>query len=138
MQQQDSTDVYIQRCFETCHKFAIGLDTALFGQDHVLACCVRFSFDNRLEQLPLFYSVCDSSTGCDLATFVFNRLKGMSIPFSKLTALSTDGASNMIGRINGLFANFKKMVQQELWSVPCPLVQVWCLAHRLNLVTGIS
>ena len=58
----------------------------------------------------------------------------MNIPFPKLTALSTDGASNMIGHVNELFHNFKMLVQQELGSVPCALVQVWCLAHRLNLV----
>ena len=129
-----STDIYAQSCFETCQRFSIGLDTALFGQDHVLACSVRFAFDNRLEQFPLFFSVCDASTGQNLASFIFTRLKQINAPFSKLVSLSTDGASNMVGRFNGLFQCFKTLVQQEHGTIPCAISQVWCLAHRLNLV----
>ena len=55
-----ATDEVVQRCFDTCEFFSIALDTSLFGQDHVLVCTVRFAFDNKLEQFPLFVSVCDS------------------------------------------------------------------------------
>ena len=126
--------MYVRQCFEVCQKFSIGLDTTLFGQDHVLACSVLFTFSNHIEQLPLFYSVCDASTGHGLASFVFDRLKQMNVPFIKLVSLSTDGASNMIGHLNWMFPNFKRLVQRELGIVPCELVHVWCLAHRLNLV----
>ena len=124
----------ISRCFETCNKFSIALDTALFGQDHVLMSSVRFSFDAHLEQMPLFFSVRDASTGHDLAVFVFNRLKQMNAPLSKLASVSTDGASNMMGHDNGMFSCFKRLVQQDLGQVPCFLNNVWCFAHRLNLV----
>ena len=40
----------------------------------------------------------------------------------------------MVGRFNGLFQCFKTLVQQELGTVHCAISQVWCLAHRLNLV----
>ena len=129
-----STDIVVQSCFETCQKFSLALDTALFGQDHVLECSVRFSFMDHLEQFPLFFTVCDASTGHDLASLVFNRLRRLNAPFHKLVSISTDGASNMVGQYNGMFQCFKSLVQQELGSVSCSLTQVWCLAHRINLV----
>ena len=95
---------------------------------------VRFSFDTHLEQFPLFFTVCDASTGQDLAAFVFNRLKQMNAPLSKLVSLSTDGASCMIGQDNGMFSCFKRLVQQDIGPVNCDINHVWCLAHRLNLV----
>ena len=132
--QKDSTEVYLQSCFESCEKYSIALDTALFGQDHVLACSILFAFSDSLEHLPLFFSVCDASTGQELASFVMNRLKRMDAPLSKLVSLSTDGARNMMGHTNGLFACFKRLFQQEIGTMTCSLVQVWCVSHRLNLV----
>ena len=132
--QRQTTDVFVQSCFETCKKYSIALDSAQFGQDHVLMCSVRFSFDHHLEQCPLFLSVCDASTGHDYSSFVFDRLKAMNAPLTKLVSVSTDGASCMIGQANGMFSCFKRLVQQDLGSVPCSMVHIWCLAHRLNLV----
>ena len=82
----------------------------------------------------LVFSVCDASTGQNLASFIFNRLKQINAPFSNLFSLSTGGASNMVGRFNGLLQCFKTLVQQEHGTIPCAISQVWCLAHRLNLV----
>ena len=134
LRHMDDTDVVIQSCFGSCEWFSIALDTALFGQDHVLTCTARFAFKNRIVQFPLFMCVCCASTGEELAAFVFNRLKQINAPFSKLSSIATDGASNMIGQAKGMVPRFKRLVRQELGTVPSPIQHVWCLAHRLNLV----
>ena len=128
------TDVFTQNCFDTCEFFSIALDTSRFGQDHVLVCTARFSFQDHLEQFPLFVSVCDASTGEELADYVIYRLKRFNAPLSKLVSIATDGAHNMVGQFNGLATILKRLVQREL-GVDTPTFQhVWCLAHRLNLI----
>ena len=92
VKQHIKRDVYVDNCFATCKYFSLAIDTSLFGQEHVLACTTRFVFDKRIEQFNLFFSVCRASTGEELAQFVFDKLKGYNVPFTKLTSIATDGA----------------------------------------------
>lgn len=130
----DERDSNLRSLFESCRYFSIGLDTALFGQDHVMSCIVRFSLDDRIEQMPFFLSVCGASSGEEIAAFVFRRLKEKRVPFSKLLSIATDGASNMTGSVNGMVAHLKRMVREEAGRENCILQPLWCFAHRLNLV----
>ena len=130
----DERDSKVHALFEECRYFSIRLDTALFGQDNVMSCTVRFAFDDRIEQLPLFLSVCQASSGEEMAEFVYGRLKEKHIPFSKLLSFATDGASYMVGSTNGIVARVRRMVQSEAGRDNCIFQQVWCFAHRLNLV----
>ena len=134
VRQTNKTDSNIQALFESCRYFSIGLDTALFGQDHVMSCTVRFSLNDRVEQMPLFLSVCGASSGEEMAEFVFRRLKDVNVPFSKMLSVATDGASNMVGSLNGMVVHIKRMVQAEVGHNNCIFQPVWCFAHRLNLV----
>ena len=128
------SDLAVRSCFDSCLYFSFALDSALFGQEHVLACTVRFTFNDRLEQFPLFMKVCGASTGEEVAAFVFDSLKVYNAQFKKLSSIATDGASAMIGQANGMISHFKRLVATELGTVGCPFNHVWCLAHRLNLV----
>ena len=128
------TDSVIRKCFDTCDYFSVALDTSLFVQDQVFVCTVRFTFKTHMEQFPLFFSVCDASTGQELAAFVFGRLQRNDVPFAKLVSVATDGAYNMLGRFNGMVSHLKRLVQQALGVVTPTFDHVWCLAHRLNLV----
>ena len=130
------SDGVVQKCFDTCEYFSISLDTSLFGQDHILVCTVRFTFKTRLEQFPLFFGVCDASTGQELADFVFRRLQRNNVPLAKLVSVATDGAHNMVGQINGMVSHLKRLVQHTLGEITPTFDHVWCLAHRLNLVIG--
>ena len=58
----------------------------------------------------------------------------MHAPFQKLSSVSTDGGSNMIGRTNGMVTHLRRMVQEECGSHTGNFHQMWCLCHRLNLV----
>ena len=111
------SDLAVRSCFDSCLFFSIALDSALFGQEHVLACTVRFTFQDRLEQFPLFMKVCDASTGEEVAAFVFNSLKVYNAQFNKLSSIATDGASAMIGKANGMISFFKRLVSTELGTV---------------------
>ena len=130
------SDGVVHKCFDTCEYFSISLDTSLFGQDHILVCTVRFTFKTRLEQFPLFFGVCDASTGQELADFVFRRLQRNNVPLAKLVSVATDGAHNMVGQINGMVSHLKRLVQHTLGEITPTFDHVWCLAHRLNLVIG--
>ena len=122
--------------FATSKYFSLAIDTALFGQEHVLSCTSRFVFDDKMEQLTLFYAVCHCSTGNELAQFVFDKLKQYDAPFEKLTSVATDGAKNMIGADNVMIPNLRRLVRKEIGSLSTPFKNVWCLAHRLNLVVS--
>ena len=63
-------DEYVADCFQRCTAFSLALDTALFGQEHIMACTVRFVFESDVEQFPLFMDVCLASTGEELASFI--------------------------------------------------------------------
>ena len=127
-------DLYVENCFETCKYFSLAVDTALFGQEHVLSCTSRFMFDDRFEQFTLFYSVCHGSTGEELGHFVYNKLKQYNVPFSKLVSVASDGAKNMIGAVNGMIPHLSRLIRQECHVDQAPFKNIWCLAHRLNLV----
>ena len=99
-----------------------------------MSCTVRFAFDDRIEQLPSFLSVCRASTGEELAEFVYGRLKEKRVPFSKMLSVATDGASNMVGSTNGIVAHLRRMVRAEAGGDNCIFQPIWCFAHRLNPV----
>ena len=123
---------------EQCLFFSISADTALFQNAHFISCITRFTFDTVIYELPLFITKCDHSSGEDLALFIFNNLKDKKAQFEKLTSISTDGASNMVGRYHGMTTNFKRLVGQYCRAnlLRSPITHsVWCFAHRLNLVT---
>ena len=107
-----------------------------FGQEHVLACFGRFTFQDCLKQFPLFFSICHASTGEEIAAFVFQMLKQMHAPFEKLSSIATDGANNMIGRDNRMTVYLKRLIQHEMGNESCYFHSIWCMSHRLNLVVG--
>ena len=123
---------------EQCLFFSISADTALFQKAHFISCITRFTFETVVYELPLFIKKCDDSSGEDLALFIFNNLKDKNAQFEKLPSLSTDGASNMVGRYNGMTTNFRRLVEQycraNLLQSPITHLVGW-FAHRLNLVT---
>ena len=46
--------------------FSIAVDSALIRRRHVLSCFVRFSFQESITQIPLFFTVCSFASGQDL------------------------------------------------------------------------
>ena len=130
----DKRNVFVEECFRGCDWFSLALDSALFGQDHVLSCIGRFTFQDTMKQFPLFFSVCYASTGDEMASFVFERLKRMRAPFSKLSSIATDGANSMIGKRNGMIAHLKRLVQNETGNDDIFFNTIRCMSHRLNLV----
>ena len=127
-------DLYVEKCFAACKYFSLAVDTALFRQDHVLSCTARFVFEDKMEQLTLFYAACHASTGDELSQFLYDKLKQFNVPFPKLVSIATDGAKNMIGAANGMVPNLNVLIKQEANTDQTPFKNVWCLAHRLNLV----
>ena len=127
-------ELEFKKSFLDCEFFALALDTALFGQEHVLSCIARFTFPDRITQTPLFYSVCEASTGEDLANFVFDRLRNENVPFEKLTCLATDGAACMTGKRNGMISLFRSLISAHHGVQHCHIGSIWCFSHRLNLV----
>ena len=78
--------------------------------------------------------MCHGTTGEELAQFLFDKLKQYNIPFEKLISLATDGAKNMMDAANGMIPRLSLLVKQENNTDQVPFKNVWCLAHRLNLV----
>ena len=105
-------DALLERQFDECEMVALALDTALFGQEHVLSCIVRLVFNDSITQFPLF-GVCHASTGEGMATYVFHMLKQKRVPFPKLSCLTTDGANNMAGKQNGMIALLKPSFSEK-------------------------
>ena len=64
-----------EKAFLDCEYFGLAFDTALFGKEHVLSCAARFTFPDKIIQTPPFYSVCEASTGEDLANSVFDKFE---------------------------------------------------------------
>ena len=134
VKQHTERDSSVETRLATCKYFSLAIDTAQFGQEHVLSCTTRTVFDEKMEQLTLFYSVCHASTGEELAHFVFDKLKQFNVPFKKLVSVATDGAKNMIGGVSGMIPILNRFVRQEVGADHTPFKNVWCLAHRLNQV----
>ena len=130
----DRRDVQLDSQFEKCEVFSLALDTALFGQEHVLSCIARLTFKDRMTQFPLFFGVCHASTGEEMATYVFHMLKRKHAPFEKLSCVTTDGANNMTGKQNGMVAHLRKLVRVETGDQTFSFPSIWCLSHRMNLV----
>ena len=127
-------DALLGRQFDECQWFSLALDTALFGQEHVLSCIVQLTNDESLTQFPLFFAVCHASTGEELATYVLHKLKQKKIPLSKLSCVTTDGANNMTGKHNGMVVHLRDMIRAEVGEQNSEFQSIWCLSHRLNLV----
>ena len=134
----EEKDTFVEECFQRCECFSLALDTALFGQEHVMSCSVRFVFESDTKQFPLFMALCYASSGEEMASFLFSKLREKKAVFSKLVSVTTDGASNMIGKDRGLFSGFCRLLKStgtlqthEISSIK----SVWCFAHRMNLVT---
>ena len=103
-----------------------------------MSCTVRFVFVNDVKQFPLFMELCHASSGEEMASFLLSKLREKKAVFSKLVSVTTDGASNMIGHERGLFACFCRLVKttDTLENDKINAIKnVWCFAHRMNLVT---
>ena len=123
---------------DDCLFFSIAVDTALFRNEDLLSCIARFSFDDKALEIPLFIVPCTVSSGKEMAVFLFQKLKERNVMFDKLVSVSTDGASNMVGKFNGMTKHFKELVEQHCRenNLVSPTIHtVWCFAHRINLLT---
>ena len=134
----EEKDVFVEDSFQKCECYSLALDTALFGQEHIMSCTVRFVFENDVTQFPLFMALCYASSGEETASFLLSKLREKKAVFSKLVSLTIDGASNMIGNERGLFACFCHLLKRtdtlEKDRIS-RIKNVWCFAHRMNLVT---
>ena len=134
----EEKDVFVESCFQRCKCFSIALDTALFGQEHIMSCTVRFVFETDIMQFPLFMALCYASSGEEMASFLLSKLTEKNAVISKLTSVTTDGASSMIGNDRGLFACLCRLLKAS-GTIEADKVDsirnVWCFAHRMNLVT---
>ena len=116
----------------------MALDSALVRNEHLLSCFARFSFKDSVLQVPVFFDVCPDQSGNGIAQFVFQKLVENNVSFEKLVSVCTDGASSMTGRLGGMITILKQLVRQHCLTRHAPFEDfstVWCLAHRLNLVT---
>ena len=138
MKDEEKSKEISKRFMTDCHFFSIAVDTALFGNEHQLSCFARYSFDSQITQLPLFFATCFVSSGKDMAQFMFDKLVEKEVEFSKLVCVSTDGATNMVGQMNGMVVNIKRLICQRCSDENVQFYDfhsVWCSAHRANLVT---
>ena len=127
-----------QRYMQDCCFFSIAIDSSLIRSQHLFSCFVRFSFEDRIVQTPLFFEVLSASTGNGIAELVFNKILEHGVQFEKLVSVSTDGAGNMVGRLSGMTRTLKELIRQHCRHAHVPFNKfhsVWCMAHRLNLVT---
>ena len=134
----EEKDTFVADCFQECRCFSLALDTALFGQEHIMSCTVRFVFDDNTTQFPLFMALCYASSGDEMASFLLSKMTEKRAVMSKLVSVTTDGASNMIGNDQGLFVCLCRQLRAS-GAVGRENVDgiknVWCFAHRMNLVT---
>ena len=131
-------DHFLEDCFQRCHYFSLALDTGLFGQEHIMSCTVRFVFETKILQFPLFMALCYASSGEEKAAFLFTKLIEKKATFSKLVSVTTDGASSMTGNEWGLLVCLRRLLTRQgiLDAERADSIKnVWCFAHRLNLVT---
>ena len=123
---------------QDCRFFSIAIDSSPIRNQHLISCFVRFSFEGRIVQTPLFFEVLSASTGNGIAELVINKLLEHGVQFEKLVSDSTDGAGNMVGRLSGMTTTLKELIRQHCTHAHVPFKEfhsVWCIAHRLNLVT---
>ena len=138
LKDEKANDSLCRRYMEECSHFSIAVDSALIRREHVLSCFIRFAFHESVLQIPLFFSVCSLKSGNDIALFLMDKLLEHGAVFGKLISVSTDGAANMNGIYNGMAACLKRLVKQQCEIRQEPVNDchdVWCFAHRLNLVS---
>ena len=135
---EERKHILCKKYMADCLFFSIAVDTALFQNEHHISCMARFSFGEKIIVAPLFITPCLVSSGNDLAIFIFNALKDKDAPFHKLVSVATDGATNMMGKYNGMTTIFNNLVVhhcREKNIQPNLIHTIWCFALRLNLVT---
>ena len=115
----DKRDDFVEESFSSCELFSLALDTALFGQEHILSCVARFVFEDKITLFPLFFNVCHASTGEEMQYFVFHKLERMRAPFEKLSAVTTDGANEMVGKQNGMVCHLLNRIRRETGNQTC-------------------
>ena len=67
--------LFRRELFPTLQVFSLALDTALFGQEHVMSCTVRFIFESDVMQFPLFMALCYATSGEEMASFLSSKLR---------------------------------------------------------------
>ena len=138
LREEEERKRLVQQHMDECSHFSLATDSALIRNEHVFSCFARFTFEDRVVQTPLFFGVFHGSTGNDIAHWAFNKILEHGPSFEKLVSISTDGASNMVGRNGGMTCALKELIRQHCASSQIPFNDfhcVWCMAHRLNLVT---
>ena len=109
----DKSDAFVEETFRGVRFVFGGVGLCLVWTRACLVLHGEIHIPRQCETIPLFFSVCHVSTGEDMASFLFQRLKQMHTPFSKLSSVVTDGANNIIGRENGMISHLKRLIQNE-------------------------
>ena len=128
----------VQQYMSDCSFFSIAIDSALIRNEHLFSCFGRGAFEDGNIQTPLFFDIFHGSSGNEIAHWIFNKILEYGPSFEKLVSVSTDGASNMVGRNGGMTCELKELIRQHCASreiLFSEIHSIWCMAHRLNLVT---
>ena len=131
--------IYI--CIDNVWSFSIAFDGANVSGTNYLDVRVRFYAGNDIQNLHLIALPIEKKlkhTGenqCDIICQLFNALlprkddAGVYHWQKKLTGITTDGASNMTGRVKGVVTLlYNKCITGS------KIYRVWCGVHQLDLV----
>lgn len=120
------TDVIVQEVKEARYFSIMGDECGDSANIEQLALTVRYVRNGQITEKFLCLVECDEGTsGEAIANLVTNTLEAYDLNLDNIIAFTTDGASNMAGRVKGAVARLKNKH---------PNIQhIHCLAHVLNL-----
>ncbi|XP_065658893.1 zinc finger MYM-type protein 1-like [Hydra vulgaris] len=107
-------------------QFSIQVDsTQDMGSTDQAAVCIRYVFKSEVKERLFAVLEVKNSSGKGMYELLKKCFDDHSINFKNIVGESFDGAANMRGDFNGLYAYIKKENENSIY--------IWCYAHILNL-----
>ncbi|XP_012554783.2 general transcription factor II-I repeat domain-containing protein 2 [Hydra vulgaris] len=119
-----------------CEAYSLALDESTDRSDTAqLAIFIRFITSNFeiIEELLDFRHMKGTTKGEDILSEVKKTMIKFDLPETKLSGVTTDGASSMKGKNNGFVALFKKSIKHNILSYHCIIHQEQLCAKVLEM-----
>ena len=131
-------DIILKEHVQECICYTITSDGTPVNHNERICIVVRMFFKNNsfIEHKLTLNNIYKNSTANNICDFIIKVLNNKDFKLGECVGITSDGAANMKGRLNGACVQLKEKIEKERTNFIIEFINIiHCMAHRTNLST---